>query len=113
MQYTTGGAFPNKLSTREEIRSIVLDEWTQLKESDYPEDLLTEFADSHTPIMYGDIISEWSDLPMEDTDQWKQFGFDETFEQGGITKLMQVDLYLYYERLFREVFEELREEAKV
>jgi len=38
------------LSTREEIKEYLLDEIDQIKESSYPEDLVTELADSLIPI---------------------------------------------------------------
>lgn len=99
------------LTTYSAILEIVRDELEQLKASEYPEDLLNEFADSQTPIMYGDIFEEWGKLPIEYCDEWQQFGMDEYFWQGGIMTLMQIDLRLYYESLFAQAWDELKSEA--
>ena len=93
------------LTTLEEIKEQVRDRWEDLKDDPYPEDTLHEWADSEVPIFYGDISAEWCELPFDDVDAWKEFGMDESFLEGGIYKLMTIDLVLYYERLFREAYE--------
>ena len=101
------------LTTLDEIKGIVRDRWTELKDDPYPEDTLNEWADSEVPIFYGDISAEWCGLPFEDVDAWREFGWDEDLESGGIYKLMTIDLVVYYERLFREAYEhEKTERAK-
>lgn len=101
------------LTTYSQILEIVRQEAEQLRASEYPEDLLNEFADSQTPIMYGDIFEEWGKLPNEYCDEWTQFGMDEFFLEGGIMTLMQVDLRLYYESLFAQAWDEIQSEAKL
>lgn len=98
------------LSTYEEIKKQVTDEMEQLKERTYPEDLLNEFADSETPIYYSEIIKEWVELPSEYCDRWKELGFDTQRNDGGITTLMQLDLFFYYQEQFQRAWEELRGE---
>lgn len=101
------------LTTRDEIKSEILDHLEQLKEEQYPEELLHELAESNTPIMYHDIISEWQQMPSEFDNGWQMYGFDESFESGGIYSLMAVDLQLYYESEFLEVWEEVKSEHAI
>ena len=101
------------ITTREQIKSEILDHLEQLRETQYPEDLLRELAESNTPIMYGDIISEWQEMPTEFDNGWQEFGFDESFQSGGIYSLMAIDLQLYYEAQFVEVWEEVKNEAAI
>lgn len=101
------------LTTRDEIKSEILDHLEQLQEMQYPEDLLTELSESNTPIMYHDIISEWQQMPSEFDNGWQVYGFDESFESGGIYSLMGIDLQLYYESQFLEVWEEVKSEHAI
>ena len=101
------------LTTRDQIKAEILDHIEQLRETQYPEDLLRELAESNTPIMNGDIISEWQDMPYEFDNGWQEFGFDESFQSGGIYSLMAVDLQLYYESQFLEVWEEVKSETAI
>jgi hypothetical protein len=73
----------------------------------HPEDRLSEMADSTVPIYYGDIIEEWREMPIEYTDRWQEFGTDSS---ATITKLMQIDLFIYYQELFSQAFAELSKE---
>ena len=43
----------------------------------------------------------------------QEFGFDESFQSGGIYSLMQIDLQLYYESQFLEVWEEVKSETAI
>lgn len=101
------------LTTRDQIKAEILDHIEQLRETQYPEDLLRELAESNVPIMNGDIISEWQDMPYEFDNGWQEFGFDESFQSGGIYSLMAVDLQLYYESQFLEVWEEVKSETAI
>ena len=101
------------LTTRAQIKAEILDHLEQLRETQYPEDLLNELAESNTPIMYGDIISEWQEMPSEFDNGWQMFGFDESFQSGGIYSLMAIDLQLYYESQFLEIWEEVKSEAAI
>ena len=101
------------LTTRDQIKAEILDHIEQLRETQYPEDLLRELAESNVPIMNGDIISEWQDMPYEFDNGWQEFGFDESFESGGIYSLMAIDLQLYYESQFLEVWEEVKSETAI
>jgi|TARA_R110000803_G_scaffold96343_2_gene164491 hypothetical protein len=101
------------LTTHAEIRSEIIDHLEQLREMRDPEDLLHELAESNTPIMYHDIISEWQQMPSEFDNGWQMYGFDESFENGGIYSLMAVDLQLYYESQFLEIWEEVKDAESI
>lgn len=94
------------LTTHAEIRSEIIDHLEQLREMGDPEDLLHELADSNTPIYYGEIIDQWHAMPSEYNDQWQEMGMP---ENASITGLMQLDLCLYYEGQFLEVWEEVND----
>ena len=98
------------LTTHEEILQMVRDEFQQLSESEYPEDLLYEFADSECPLYYHDISTAWVQLPMEDTDRWQDIGAESSMS---IYNLMLVDICLYYETLFLRAWELVKEEKEL
>ena len=98
------------LTTPEEIKRMVQDEKEQLESSPYPEDLLREFADSECPIYYGEIVTEWQELAWDDTDRWQEIGAG---PDSTIHNLMQIDLVMYYERLFVEAWEEVKGEKEL
>ena len=98
------------MTTRAEIRSEIIDHLEQLKETQYPEDLLTGLADSNTPIYYGEIIDQWHVMPSEYDDRWKEL---HQAEDKTITDLMQDDLMLYYQEQFLEVWEEVKSEHAI
>jgi hypothetical protein len=100
------------MQTREEIKEYLLDEIDQIKESSYPEDLVTELADSLIPIYYSEIIKEWIQLDSEFMDRWKEYGYDTQKNEGGIMKLMQVDLSFYYIETALSVWEEIKNELE-
>ena len=98
------------MTTREQIRSEIIDHLEQLKETQYPEDLLTELADSNTPVYYSGIISEWQEMPSDYNDRWQELGYDGS---ASIMTLMQIDLCIYYQEQFLEVWEEVKSEHAI
>jgi hypothetical protein len=98
------------MQTREEIKKYLLEEIDQIKESSYPEDMVTEIADSLIPIYYSEIIKEWIRLDSEFMDRWKEYGYDTQKNEGGILQLMQVDLSFYYIETALSVWEEIKKE---
>jgi hypothetical protein len=98
------------LTTYEEIKSEILENLEQFTATPYPEDLLREYADGLVPVYYHEIIEEWTALPMEECDEWKQYGMDESFIEGGITKLMQIDLLIHYEIQYQRAYDEIKRE---
>ena len=51
------------LTTYNEIKAQLLDEWEYTKE-----ERLHEVAESLAPVYYSDIVKEWQELPSEATD---------------------------------------------
>lgn len=92
------------LSTYTEIKAQLLDEWEDVKES-----RLHEYAEDYTPVYYSDIAEEWAELPVDDTDAWKDYGVEFNSETT-IHSLMTADLNLYYQALVERAFEEITEE---
>jgi hypothetical protein len=74
-------------------------------------DNLTEFADSLTPVYYSEIIGEWSGLPMEKSDTWREHGHEITIEST-IINLMAIDLFYYYLELVNKAFDEIKSEEE-
>jgi hypothetical protein len=100
------------LANREEIKKILLEGIDLLKETSYPEDTVTEVADSLIPIYYSEIIKEWIYLDSEFMDRWKEYGYDTQKNEGGIMQLMQVDLSFYYIETALSVWEEIKKELE-
>ena len=91
------------------IEMIDANELGYYPDRDY--DTLYELADGEVPVYYNEIISEWSDLPMGESDRWEEMGLD---ANATIIDRMRVDLLLHYEREFNEAYREVlseREEA--
>jgi hypothetical protein len=92
------------LATYEDIKQELLDDWEHVTES-----RLHEYAESNTPVYYSGIMKEWQELPMEDTDAWKEYGLEINSETT-IFSLMSADLNLYYQGLVEKAFEEIQKE---
>jgi hypothetical protein len=97
------------LSDYADVLSEVANNLDQLMASEYPEDLLREFADGFVPIYYSDILDEWRELPLEESDRWQEVGAD---SKATIFSLMSIDLFLYYEDMFTRAYTQLSEEEK-
>jgi hypothetical protein len=94
------------LTTYEEIKAQLVDEWEFIKEG-----RLHEYAEDYTPVYYYDISQEWQALPMEHSDRWQEFGIEFTPDTT-IFSLMTTDLHLYYMELVQKAFEEITEEKQ-
>jgi hypothetical protein len=97
------------LTTKSEIKEELRRNLERL--TDYPakaDDLVAEIAEGFTPLYNNDIMTEWAALPMEDSDMWKEYGFDTQRNEGGILRLMSVDLAIYYLRIGAEAWAELQ-----
>lgn len=90
----------------EDIYAEVERNWDALEASQYPEDLLIEWADSAVPIYNTDIYNQWGNLPPEALDEWQSVGFEVSSETT-IIDLMKVDLFLYLEGLYNRAYSEL------
>jgi hypothetical protein len=95
-----------ELATYEDIKQELLEDWEHVTES-----RLHEYAESNTPVYYSSIMKEWQELPMEDTDAWRDYGVQLTSETT-IFSLMEADLNIYYQGLVERAFEEITEEKE-
>ena len=90
-----------------DIKSDIYDHLDQLKENAYPEDLITELADSAVPIYYSEIISDWQEMPSEFNDSWQQIADSDWVVTANITSLMAVDLCTYYQAEYHRIYAEI------
>lgn len=95
------------LTSYTDIKEELDGELNDLLEMPYPEDHLFNLAETCTPDRYFEIVEQWSDMPMEYSDQWRDLEVD---PRTSITGRMKIDLYLYYRALYLEVFEDLKRE---
>ena len=92
-----------------DIKADILFHLDQLKENAYPEDLITELADSAVPVYYSDIISDWSEMPSEFNDSWEEFGLP---QEVTIIGLMTLDLFNYYQTQYQTIYREITEQEE-
>ena len=88
----------------EEIYKIVETWFEHLEKSEYPEDLLAEWADSAVPIYNNEIYAQWGGLPADAQDEWQDVGMESS---STILDLMRIDLYLHLEGLYNRAYSEL------
>lgn len=93
--------------TREEIKRELVSHREEITEDNLP-----EWADGFVPVYYSDILKDWTEMPSEYADQWKEYGYDTQRNDGGIMNLMQIDLVFYYLQLTQEVWEEIQNERE-
>lgn len=91
--------------TESDIKADLLDSWDSLEESQYPEDLLSEFADSAVPIYNNEIIEDWQEMPSDYDDSWKEYTDS---NENGIINLMRIDLFAYYLDTYNRIYREIR-----
>ena len=99
------------LTTYEEIKNQIREELIHLIYDPHAEDQIAQMADAAVPVYNHHIIEEWRELPDEHSDQWKELGYDTQRNEGGIIRLMAVDLAIYYEREFDRAWQEIKEET--
>lgn len=92
------------LATRNEIRDQIREE-REYFDSD-SDRAISEMADSLTPVYNGDILHQWADLSMDESDRWGEIGVDES---ATILHRMQIDLHLFYLDAVRELWAEIEE----
>lgn len=92
-----------------DIKSDIYDHLEQLKAHSYPEDLLSELADSATPVYYNQIIQDWTEMPNEFTDSWQELYVS---EDAGILARMQMDLYNYYQDRYSRIYQEILQDIE-
>ncbi len=103
---------------RSDIKGDILSNWDYLTTTNYPEDVLNELAESALPVYYHRILSDWTEMPNEYTDSWKDstaIEKDGTVSLGknpSIYTLMLVDLFNYYSDTYSEVFSEIKKDKE-
>ena len=103
---------------RNDIKSDILSNWDYLNESNYPEDVLSELAESALPVYYHRILSDWTEMPNEYTDSWKEMaairkdGSVFMGEKQSIYNLMLMDLFNYYHDTYTEIYAEVRKDKE-
>jgi hypothetical protein len=98
------------LTTRDEIRTRILDDIDEITKADFVIDQIEELADSEVPIYYSDIIAEWTQLSPDDSNE---FGEIMTPDQNTtIYDLMSVDLWIYYRKTFLSVYNDILDEQE-
>ena len=98
-------------TTFSDIKQEVLHNWQQFSSNQSPHDLLSKLADWNTPIFSGDIIHEWQQMPGDFKNSWHEIGANGT-ESIAQARVMQMDLFNYYNHLFLTAYQELCEEMK-
>lgn len=97
------------ITSDEYIRFAIEESWEYLEESAYPDDLLTEWADSQVPVYTREIIQEWVDLPNDYKDEgWQQY--TDNTDNMTITTLMSYDLYYYYQDRYSAIYRQILDE---
>jgi len=100
----------DKLTTRDEIRTRILDEIDEITKADFVIDQIEELADSECPIYYGHIIAQWTQLGNDDSNEFGEIMTPN--EKTTIYDLMSADLWLYYKREFLSVYNEILDEQE-
>ena len=96
-------------TTRETIKAELLENAEQIEQDT---DRLSEWVDGYCPVYYSDTLKDWTEMPSDYCDRWKELGYDANRNDGGILQLMAVDVWFYYDELTREVWAEIEEERE-
>lgn len=97
-------------SSTTQIKEVLIENFDQLSNSRDEEQAVAEIADRFVPIHYTDIMKDWIQLPEEHSDKWKELGYDANRNEGGILRLMQMDLIFYYLELTQDLWAEIKKE---
>jgi hypothetical protein len=97
-------------SSKTDIKEVLLENFEQLANSRDEEQAVAEIADRFVPVEYGAIMKDWIQLPEEHSDKWKELGYDANRNEGGILRLMQMDLIFYYLETTQDLWVELKKE---
>ena len=103
---------------RSDIKGDILSNWEYLTTTNYPEDFLSELAESALPVYYHRILSDWTEMPNEYTDSWKEMaairedGSVFMGDKQSIYNLMLMDLFNYYSDTYMEIYGEVRQDKE-
>lgn len=92
--------------TFEEIKTALEEHWTEIEDSAYVDDWLTEFSDGIVPVYNGQIIDDWKAMPSE----FDEAGEDIAGEESSIIDRMKADLYMYYSDQVYNAYYEIKGE---
>jgi len=95
--------------TYEEIKKEIQSQLQEIQEHNYPEDYLSELADGFLPIYNNEVIRDWTEMPNEYDDKWKELGMT---GEDTIISLMRIDLYFYYLEQTEIIYRELTRETE-
>ena len=95
------------LTPYQEIKELIARNLEEIQTTAYPEDALSEWADSEVPVYTHEIISEWCELETNYRDAGQDYRNGDG--QESITTLMTYDLYNYYQEQFRIAYADLTE----
>jgi hypothetical protein len=92
------------------MKEVLLENYDHLIISPTEEEDLADFADRFVPLYGFEVVKDWLQLPDEQKDKWKELGYDANKNEGGILRLMQMDLIFYYLEETNSIWEELKKE---
>lgn len=96
-----------------EIKKDLLENWDSIIESQYPEDALGEYADGYLPVYTNEVIADWSEMPSEFDNTWRDYGIPSSdLSEVSITGLMIIDLYNYYREQTQNAYNEILSEKE-
>ena len=99
------------MTTYNEIMEEFKQELAQEIELDDIKERSYEYVDNYVPVYNNRVIEEWQNMPGDyDNRGAAELGYD--VEYLDIIKLMQADLYLYYQDLVALVLDDLAEELE-
>jgi hypothetical protein len=99
------------MTTYDEIMKEFKQEIEQGIDIDDIKDRSYEYVDNYVPVYNNRVIEEWQNMDSEyDNRGAAELGYD--VEHLDIIKLMQADLYLYYQDLVTLVLDDLTEELE-
>ena len=99
-----------KLTSRAEIKKIILDEIDEISKADFVIDQIESLADSQCPIYYNEIIEQWAELSEYDSNQFGEIMTPD--ENSTIYHLMSADLWIYYKKEYLAVYNEILDEQE-
>jgi hypothetical protein len=79
------------------LKKRIADNWKEYGDTPYDSDFIVGFAESEIPVYYGDIIEQWQQLPIENSNR-------------AIFDLMTTDLFHYYTDRTSELLDQIRQE---
>jgi hypothetical protein len=99
--------------TNEEIKAVLLENYDAIAGLRNEDDIVAEYADSFVPVYNNEVMKDWVQLPLDRSDKWKELGYDANKNEGGILRLMQMDLIFYYLEETDRIWQEIKDEKEL